>query len=126
MSKKTIRFICAFSLASLMLFLTVFGFMYEIEGAQNIVIFWGWFVAALSTAALSDGVIEDIAKNPRAMPEWLDSMFHISIIGILVWSGAFFTATAWTIGYVVFGIARNKADELIKDQSLPQEQTNEE
>jgi len=117
MSKKTIRFIRTFSLYSLILFLTIYGFIYEIEGDQNIIIFWAWFIAAMSTVALNDEVVRGIAENPLSLPEWLESAFNVSIIGILVWNGSFFTATAWTIGFIVFGIARYRADKLLKDQS---------
>lgn len=116
MNKNILGSIKSFVIYCSILAFAIYGYVYGHEGAQNVMMFVTGFCALVNLYYFSDKAIEILAKEPRALPEWLSFLFDISIILTVVWHGAIFVGVAWAFASVMFLGARAKADELRKEQ----------
>jgi len=89
-----------FVFQSTLLGLIVAGYAYEIDGARNLVAFFIWgFLLPGSVLVNADSVVKATAKEPKkpALWRWISWPIRMASLGILIWFGAPFTATAFAV-----------------------------
>ena len=84
----------------------------KVDGAENVVVFWVWFLTIVSFAYLSDGVTSKMAELGRAVPAVIGAAFDIAVICVMVWHGWWLTSMAYTLHFVLlqtaWGLAKKK------------------
>lgn len=88
-----------------------FGFVEGLAGAQNIGLFLAWVNVILSFVMFTEPIQEKLAAKGRTVPAWLNGTFDFSVALFFCWFGAWVTAVAWFIHWMVQEAAWLKALE---------------
>ncbi len=97
--------------------LTYLALVQGVQGAANVVMFFIWFGALMSTTFLTSTIVETIAKRYKHAPQWyhkVDVLFDLLFTCFLLWYAWYFTAAAYMVS-VMFTLAAKKEAGLIKD-----------
>lgn len=82
-----------------------FGMVEQVKGAQNIVVFYSWFIFLVAVLSLAPPVWKALAAKPESLPPQGWRVFDIScdvgVVIILVWVGWMWTAGAY-LAHIVF------------------------
>ena len=80
-----------------------FGLVYDIKGALNIGIFMVWFAFVVSLFTGSKKIKEALIKNKNypSVPMWLDVLFDMTIVILLIWFARWYSGTAYIIHAMV-------------------------
>jgi hypothetical protein len=106
LSEVPVKIAISLALSSLYAYIVYLGFIFDVEGAQNIIKLYV-FAICLPVgliAALSDDVRRMMAKNP-AKPEWpmkLSLVMSLLCIGVIAWTGHMVTAVCYLIAVGCF------------------------
>ncbi len=94
-----------------------FAFVPQIEGALHLMKFMVWGSSFLSLFMLSKTTIEASAKNPRTpiLNEFSNLQSWVTL-GVLVWFGHFYTASAWAVAMVMVAGHRAEVRKLLEEK----------
>lgn len=87
------------------------GFVHDVDGARNVVLFWLWLGAVLSPLSLTKAyVMEQAKQDPEsAIEKRIGIAWRIAVLLFLVWHGAFASAVAWAFFALIFGVREELA-----------------
>lgn len=91
-----------------------------VAGAERVAIFWAWALFVMSPVYMHSDVVDKMRERGRALPQWIDVLFDMSVVVIFVWFGAIFTGAAYLIHFVFYSTGWSKAEEK-KDSADPEE-----
>lgn len=99
--------------------LTVFGFIYDVDGARNILGFIVWFFfLPMSVIMLSDWAVDQMASTKRTPHAGFRKAASLAIFAscllIMVWHGAWITAIAFVVQRVFMEASSMAVQEKIK------------
>jgi hypothetical protein len=88
-----------------------------VKGAENVASFFIWlsFVITVCVAAKIDDAVNQ-TKSKSSVPLWLDQLYDLIIIGILVWSGFFFFAGMYLFHMVILSYYKDRVEEKFSNQ----------
>lgn len=82
----------------------------EISGAQNLAGFVTWVAFISSFATLLPPVQEQMSREGRPVPRWLDDSFDAVVVVLMVWHGEIVLGAVYAAHSVVVQFAREKAE----------------
>lgn len=83
----------------------------KVEGAENVVVFWTWFLTIVSFAYLTDGVLSKMAEIGPTVPAAIDVAFDLAVICTMVWYGWSITGMAYMLHFVLLRCAWSLAEK---------------
>jgi hypothetical protein len=88
-----------------------FGYVEEVENARRVTDFMVWLLAIFSLALFSKEIAQKFKEKGRSVPAWIGGTFDITVIIALVWYGAIFTASAYTLHTILEFAAYSRDEE---------------
>jgi len=110
---KKIKYLVVNGVFCVLMYLAYFK---DIKNAENVVIFWSWFLFVLSLFAITDDGVKSFSKTKRSFPEWVDLTFDTIFIGVFIWFGSFFTGTAYLMHSIIGVAIWEKVNKLKKEK----------
>ncbi len=68
-----------------------------VEGAQNIVVVAVWLLLLMTPLMWTADMQKTLAERGRAVPAWLDGLFDVALVAVLLWHGWMFTGVAYLL-----------------------------
>jgi hypothetical protein len=77
----------------------VAGMVYDIAGARYVGLFCLWVCIVLSLSFCSKGVLKTLSehKDWPSVPPWLNGIYDVGVIILIVWYGWFVTASCYLV-----------------------------
>jgi hypothetical protein len=80
----------------------VSGVFYNVEAAETLAIFMAWITVIFSFFLKSEHAQEEMVKQGRSVPKYVDMVFDIIIVGILIYGGWWITSLMYLIHISLF------------------------
>jgi uncharacterized membrane protein YvlD (DUF360 family) len=95
----------------------IVGFHMEVEGVQNVLLVYVWFISLGSFTLLFDEVFVSVRDSLRnsAVPLSFDNAFNLCIGICLAFYGAPVTAIFWILAAIVWNYYSKKANGLMSE-----------
>lgn len=89
------------------------GFVYDIKGAQNVVIAYVWVLFILHAFLLcdEDKAIEILRKKGRPIPKYITFYYSVTAIAFLIWHSAIVTGIVYFITVLICEYLFMQAEE---------------
>lgn len=98
--------------------LLVAGFVYGIEGAENVALFIVWVTSIISLFFPTEKVVEVLREKKHMPPikRSIDGAFDVVVICFLVWHGAVASGIAYFVHFVMLQLTWEKLSEPKKSE----------
>lgn len=91
-----------------------FGLVQDVAGAANVVQFYIWFNFILSLYMLSEKFVAEVRKKGTPqVPVWMNAVYQLCAVALLVWYGWFWAAAAYTLSAILLTRGRVPKQEKI-------------
>ena len=68
-----------------------------VEGAQNILLVLVWLLLLITPLMWTADLQKTLAERGRAVPAWLDGIFDLALVAVLLWHGWMLTGVAYLL-----------------------------
>lgn len=110
---KTIKYILVNSAFAACLY---FGLYENVEGAENVAVFYAWLMFFCSTMMVTDvgkkSIKDNLSKNGLSVPRALDAIFGIAATCAFVWYGFVWTGLFYLIHAI---LTHSVLSEILKE-----------